>query len=115
MNRNIKRFVLGSLAFTSFIAMGASIYPRVYAFNEAAQGALIASNRAANCRVLKGNLVPNSTPVDTRGKTFPAGTHICDWEGLTGQTTDKGAIGYIKQGDSAAIAKTLEGRGFKRS
>ena len=111
--RTLKRIGLGCLLTASLGSLGSSIYPRVYAFNQASQGALIASTRAANCRVLKSNLIPNETPVDELGKPFPAGTTFCDRNGLTGQATDKGAIGYPKQGDTAAIIKILETRGFK--
>ncbi|MGI0495097.1 hypothetical protein ACN4EG_25210 [Alkalinema pantanalense CENA528] len=114
MNHTGKRFSLGLLGAIAIGSTLAAIYPRVYAWNVAASSAVIASQRAANCRVLIGNLQPNSIPLDQKGKPLPPGTHVCDWQGLTGQITAGNAIGYVKQGDSKAIAEILKSRGFKQ-
>lgn len=114
MNHTGKRLSIGLLASVAVGTTLAAIYPRVYAFNVASSSAVIANQRAANCRVLKGNLQPNTIPLDAKGKPLPAGVHVCDWQGMTGQITSTGAIGYVKQGSSKEIAKTLESRGFKQ-
>lgn len=114
MNHKTKRSLLlgcGLLSFTSCIA---SISPRVIAWNDASQGVLIASARSLNCRVLNGSIEPNTIPLDHLTKRpLPSGTHICDWQGNTGQINGSGAIDYLKQGQSESISSTLKSRGFK--
>lgn len=96
--------------------MCTAIYPRIYAFNEDTQGALIAGNRAANCLILTPGVKPNLIPVDAKsGRQLNPGTAVCDWNGNTGQINGSGAIDYVKQGDISAITKTLTGRGLKPS
>lgn len=113
MDRPTKRLGLAGLATLTIASISAGIYPRVSAWNQASNAALIAGQRATNCRVLNGSLVANTIPVDEHGRPLPAGTHVCDWNGMTGQATATGAIGYLKQGNTEEIIKTLESRGFK--
>ena len=90
------------------------IAPRIIAWNEASQGALIASFRAVNCRVLTSTLRPNIIPMDGQtGKPLPPGSHVCDWQGMTGQINGSGAVDFLKQGQSETIVQTLKSRGFK--
>jgi hypothetical protein len=114
MNHHSKRILLLG---GSVLAFGACVYtiaPRIIAWNEASQGALIASSRAVNCRVLGTSIVPNTIPVDGQTKRpLPPGTHVCDWSGMTGQINGTGAIDFLKQGQSETIAQTLKSRGFK--
>ena len=99
---------------TSVGSLGTAIYPRVYAWNQVSQGVLIASNRAANCRIVIPAVSPNLIPIDTKsGRPLVAGTAVCDWNGNTGQINGSGAIDYVKQGDTTAIVATLKQRGFK--
>jgi hypothetical protein len=115
MNHHSKRIILLSGSVLSLGACVATIYPRVIAWNEASQGALIASSRAVNCRVLNGAIEPNTIPNDAQSKRpLPPGTHVCDWQGNTGQINGTGAIDFLKQGQSEAIAQTLKSRGFKQ-
>ena len=112
--RQLKRISLGCLLSASVVSVGAAIYPRVYAFNEVSQGVLIASNRAANCRIITPAVAPNLIPTDAKsGRPLVSGTAVCDWNGNTGQINGTGAIDYVKQGDIAAISTILKGRGFK--
>ncbi len=114
MNHQAKRSLLLGCSSLSFAACIATIAPRVIAWNEASQGALIASSRAVNCRVLTSSIEKNTIPVDGQTKRpFPPGTHICDWQGMTGQINGTGTIDYLKQGQSESIAATLKSRGFK--
>lgn len=114
MNHLTKRIILfGGLTLSS-VACVSTILPRVMAWNESSQGVLIASSRSLNCRVLTTPIVPNSIPVDGKTKRpMPPGTHICDWQGNTGQINGTGAIDFLKQGQSEAISSTLKERGFK--
>ena len=112
--RTLKRIGLGCLLATSVASLGAAIYPRVYAFNQVSQGVLIASNRAANCRIISPGVRPNIIPIETSsGKPLTSGTAVCDWSGNTGQINGTGAIDYVRQGDTAAIVTMLKQRGFK--
>ena len=114
MNHHTKRVLLIGGSALSFAACLATIAPRVFAWNQASQGALIAASRAVNCRVLNGSIEPNSIPVDAKSKRpLPPGTHVCDWQGNTGQVNGAGAIDFLKQGQTEAIAATLKSRGFK--
>ena len=114
MNHHTKRVLLIGGSILSFAACLATIAPRVIAWNDASQGALIASSRAVNCRVLNGNIEANTIPLDHLTQhPLPPGTHVCDWQGNTGQVNGTGAIDFLKQGQSEAIAATLKSRGFK--
>ena len=114
MNHSTKRILLIGGCALSGVACIATIAPRVIAWNDASQGALIASSRAVNCRVLNGSIEPNSIPVDAKSKRpLPPGTHVCDWAGMTGQINGTGAIDFLKQGQTELIAATLKSRGFK--
>ena len=116
MNRSLKRIALGCVLSVSTVSLGTAIYPRVYAFNTSSQGVLIASNRAANCRIITPAVSPNLIPTDAKsGRPLVSGTAVCDWNGNTGQINGTGAIDFVKQGDTAAITKTLIRRGFKPS
>ena len=116
MHRNLKRIGLGCLLSTAIVSLGTAIHPRIYAFNQASQGALIASNRAVNCRIINPAVIPNLIPLDSKsGRPLNSGTAVCDWNGNTGQINGTGAIDFVKQGDIAAITKTLMGRGLKPS
>ena len=98
----------------SFAACVATIAPRVIAWNDASQGALIASSRSVNCRVLTSTLEPNVIPIDGKTKRpLPPGTHVCDWAGMTAQINGAHAVDFLKQGQTEAIASTLKSRGFK--
>ena len=114
MRHPIKRILIGMGCAASVGATLATIAPRIYAWNQASQGALIAAQRAANCRVLDGPVVPNIIPLDGKGRSLPPGTHVCDWQGMTGQINGTGAIDFLKQGQSETIAQTLKSRGFKQ-
>ena len=114
MNHSTKRILLVGGCALSGVACIATIAPRVFAWNEASQGALIASNRAVNCRVLTSTLEPNVIPIDGKTKRpLPPGTHVCDWAGMTGQINGANAVDWLKQGQSESIAATLKSRGFK--
>ena len=114
MNHHTKRVLLIGGSSLSFSACVATIAPRVIAWNDASQGALIASSRAVNCRVLNGSIEPNSIPLDAKSKRpLPPGTHVCDWAGMTAQINGTGAIDFLKQGQTEAIAASLKSRGFK--
>ena len=114
MNHHTKRVVLISGSTISLAACIVTIFPRVMAWNDASQGVLIASSRAVNCRVLNGSIEPNSIPVDGKTKRpLPSGVHVCDWSGMTGQINGTGAVAFLKQGQTEAIAATLKSRGFK--
>jgi hypothetical protein len=64
--------------------------------------------------VLTGPIVPNIIPIDSKtSKPLPPGTHVCDWQGMTGQINGSGAVDFLKQGQSETIAQTLKSRGFK--
>ena len=116
MHRNLKRVGLACLFSISTVSLGTAIYPRVHAFNEASQGTLIAGNRAANCRIITPAVAPNLIPTDAKsGRPLVSGTAVCDWNGNTGQINGTGAIDFVKQGDTAAITKTLTGRGLRPS
>jgi len=112
--RTLKRIGLGCLLATSVASLGTAIYPRVYAWNQVSQGVLIASNRAANCRVIYPSVRPNIIPIESKsGRPLTSGTAVCDWSGNTGQINGTGAIDYVRQGDMGAIVATLKQRGFK--
>jgi hypothetical protein len=114
MNHHTKRVLLIGGSALSFAACIATIAPRVIAWNDASQGALIASSRAVNCRVLNSTLEPNVVPLDWKTKRpLPPGTHVCDWAGMTAQINGAGAVDFLKQGQTEAIAATLKSRGFK--
>ena len=114
MNHSTKRVILMGGSALSFAACIATIAPRVIAWNDASQGALIASARAVNCRVLTSTLEPNVIPIDGKTKRpLPPGTHVCDWAGMTGQINGTGAVDFLKQSQTEAIASTLKSRGFK--
>lgn len=113
--RTLKRIGLGFSFVTSVGSLGTAIYPRIYAWNQVSQGVLIASNRAANCRIVEPSVRPNIIPLEAKsGQKLTAGTAVCDWNGSTGQINGYGAIDYVKQGDPAAIVATLKQRGFKQ-
>ena len=114
MNHHTKRVLLIGGSSLSFSACVATIAPRVIAWNDASQGALIASSRAVNCRVLTSTLEPNVIPIDGKTKRpLPPGTHVCDWAGMTAQINGAGAVDFLKQGQTEAIAASLKSRGFK--
>jgi hypothetical protein len=114
MNHKLKRILLFTGMGMAASSCVATIAPRVIAWNEASQGALIASSRAVNCRVLNGAIEPNIIPLDGKtGRPLPPGTHVCDWQGNTGQINGTGAIDFLKQGQSETIATVLKSRGFK--
>ena len=114
MNHSTKRILLIGGCALSGVACLATIAPRVFAWNEASQGALIASSRAVNCRVLTSTLEPNVIPIDGKTKRpLPPGTHVCDWAGMTAQINGAGAVDWLKQGQTEGIAATLKSRGFK--
>ena len=114
MNHSTKRILLIGGCALSGVACIATISPRVIAWNDASQGALIASARAVNCRVLTSTLEPNIIPIDGKTKRpLPPGTHVCDWAGMTGQINGTGAVGFLKQGQTESIAATVISRGFK--
>ena len=114
MNHHTKRVLLIGGSALSFAACLATIAPRVMAWNQASQGALIASSRAVNCRVLTSTIEPNIIPIDGKTKRpLAPGVHICDWAGMTGQINGTGAIDFLKQGQTEAITATLKSRGFK--
>gem|GEM_PF-490297 len=113
MNHHTKRVVLIGGSTLSFAACIATIAPRVMAWNDASQGALIASSRAVNCRVLNSTIEPNVIPIDGKTKRpLAPGVHVCDWAGMTGQINGTGAVDFLKQGQTEAIAATLKSRGF---
>ena len=113
MNHHTKRVLLIGGSALSFAACIATIAPRVMAWNQASQGALIASSRAVNCRVLTSTLEPNVIPIDGKTKRpLAPGVHVCDWAGMTAQINGAGAVDYLKQGQTEAIAATLKSRGF---
>ncbi len=115
MNHQAKRvglLTLGAAAIGCFLG---SAYPRIYAWNQASTAATIATQRAANCRILSGPVEANTIPVDAKsGRPLAPGTHVCSWDGLTGQINGTGAIDYVKQGHTETIAQTLRTRGFKQ-
>ena len=114
MNHSTKRILLVGGCALSGVACIATIAPRIIAWNDASQGALIASSRAVNCRVLTSTLEPNVIPIDGKTKRpLAPGTHVCDWQGNTGQVNGTGAIDFLKQGQTEAITATLKSRGFK--
>lgn len=114
MNHLTKRILLIGGCSISSVACLSTVAPRVIAWNQSSQGVLIASSRAMNCRVLNGSIEPNSIPLDFKTKRpLPPGTHVCDWQGMTGQINGTGAIDFLKQGQSESIATTLKERGFK--
>lgn len=115
MHHNAKRVGLLTLASAAICCFLGSAYPRIYAWNEASTAATIASQRAANCRVLSGPVQPNTIPVDKQsGKPLNPNVHVCFWDGSTGQINGTGAIDYVKQGSTESIAKILQSRGFKQ-
>ena len=114
MNHQTKRVLLIGGSALSFASCVATIAPRVIAWNDASQGALIASARAVNCRVLTSTIEPNVIPIDGKTKRpLAPGTHVCDWAGMTAQINGTGAVDFLKQGQTEAIADTLKSRGFK--
>ena len=114
MNHHTKRVLLIGGSALSFAVCIATIAPRVIAWNQASQGALIASSRAVNCRVLNSTIEPNVIPIDGKTKRpLPPGTHVCDWAGMTGQINGANAVDFLKQGQTESIAATLKSRGFK--
>ena len=114
MNHHTKRVVLIGGSALSFAACIATIAPRIIAWNDASQGALIASSRAVNCRVLTSTIEPNVIPIDGKTKRpLAPGVHVCDWAGMTGQINGAGAVDFLKQGQTEAISGTLKSRGFK--
>ena len=114
MNHTTKRTLLLGCGLLSCTACIATITPRVVAWNEASQGVIVASARSLNCRVLTGNIEPNSIPLDYKTKRpLPPGSHVCDWQGNTAQINSSGAVDYLKQGQTESIASTLKTRGFK--
>jgi hypothetical protein len=113
MNHHSKRILLLGGSVLAFGACAVTIAPRIIAWNEASQGALIASQRVAKCLVLNGPIVPNSVPTNGKGGPLPPGTFICDWQGMTGQVNGTGAIDFLRQGQPEAISDALKARGFK--
>ena len=114
MDNATKRLGMTALSIASLAAFLSAAHPRVVAWNEASTAATIASQRAANCRVLSGPVQPNTIPVDGRtGKPLNPGVHVCSWDGTTGQINGAGAIDYVKQGHIDTIAQILKSRGFK--
>ena len=114
MHRNLKRVLLFFGASVTLTSLGTAIYPRIYAFNQASQGALIASNRAVNCRIITPAIVPNLIPLDSKsGRPLVSGTTVCDWNGNTGQINGSGAIDFVRQGETDVIVKILKVRGLK--
>jgi len=115
MNHSTKRILLIGGCALSGVSCISTIAPRVIAWNDASQGALIASARAVNCRVLTSTLEPNVIPIDGKTKRpLPPGTHVCDWAGMTAQINGAGAVDFLKQGQTEAIAQNLKSRGFKQ-
>jgi hypothetical protein len=114
MHHQAKRVALVTLASAAIGCFLGSAYPRIYAWNQASTAATIASQRAANCRILLGSVEPNTIPVDGKsGRPLAPGTHVCDWNGVTGQINGTGAIDYVKAGQAETIIATLKSRGFK--
>lgn len=114
MHHNAKRLglaVLGAGAIGCFLG---AAYPRIYAWNEASTAVTIATQRAANCRIISPAVQVNTIPVDGKsGRTLPSGTHVCDWSGVTGQINGTGAVDFVKVGQAESIANVLKSRGFK--
>ena len=114
MNHNAKRLGLAVLSVGSIGCFLSAAYPRIYAWNEVSSAATIATQRAANCRIITPSVQVNTIPVDGKsGRPLPAGSHVCDWAGVTGQINGTGAVDYIKVGQGEAIANILKSRGFK--
>jgi hypothetical protein len=114
MHHNAKRIGLITLGAAAIGCFLGSAYPRIYAWNEVSNAATIALQRSANCRVLNGPVVPNTIPIDAKsGRPLAPGTHVCDWNGLTGQINGTGAIDYVKSGQAEAMVAALKARGLK--
>lgn len=115
MNHQAKRVGLITLGVAAIGCFLGSAYPRIYAWNEASTAAMIASQRAANCRILSGPVQPNTIPVDAKSRNpLNSGTHVCFWDGSTGQINGTGAIDFVKQGSTETIIKILQSRGLKQ-
>jgi hypothetical protein len=114
VDHTTKRILLASGFCLSTAACATTIAPRVIAWNIASQGVFVASSRATNCRLLNGPIAQNTIPIDSKtNKPLVPGTHVCSWDGNTGQINGNGVIDYLKQGQPEEIAKTLKQRGFK--
>jgi hypothetical protein len=114
MNHHVKRIALGCLGASAIASFIAAAYPRIYAWNEASTAATIATQRAANCRILNGPVIANTIPVDGKtGHPLSSGVHVCYWDGSTGQINGTGAIDFVKQGSTESIAQILKARGLK--
>ncbi len=115
MSHQTKRIALGCLGVGAIISFLVSAYPRIYAWNEASSSATIATQRAANCKILDGSVQANTIPIDSKTKRpLSPGVHVCHWDGSTGQINGTGAIDFVKQGSTEAIAAILKSRGFKQ-
>ena len=103
-----------SVGFASLVCFVGAAYPRIYAWNESATAATIATQRASNCRIISPAVQVNTIPVDGKsGRTLPAGSHVCSWDGVTGQINGAGAVDFVKVGQAESIATILKSRGFK--
>jgi hypothetical protein len=116
LNHHLTRIGLGCLGAASIGSFLAAAYPRIYAWNEASTAATIATQRAANCRLLDGPVQANTIPIDSKTKRpLSPGVHVCYWDGSTGQINGTGAIDFVRQGSTESIANILKSRGFKQS
>lgn len=114
MNHTTTRILLGSVGIGAIACFLGAVYPRIYAWNESATAATIATQRAANCRIITPSVTVNTIPLDSKsGRPLPAGSHVCDWTGTTAQINGTGAVDFIKVGQTEAIASILKSRGFK--
>ena len=113
MNHNTKRFCLVSLGISSIACFVGAVYPRIFAWNQTATSNTIATQRAANCRIIYPSVQANTIPVDGKsGKPLPIGSHVCDWSGTTAQINGSHAIDFVRVGQSESIASILKSRGF---
>jgi hypothetical protein len=114
VTRATRRLLHVALSSTAVAAFVASANPRIVAWSESSNANLIATTRAASCLLANEPIQPNTIITDSKGRPLPPGRYICYWDGMTGQTTQGGAVGYLKPGQPEQIASILESRGFKK-
>jgi hypothetical protein len=114
MNRSTRRFLNLSLGFFALTCFVGAAHPRLVAWSETSNAHLIATTRAASCLVVGGSIIPNSIALDVSHRPLPPGKYICDWQGNTAQTTENGAMGFVRSGQPEQVSSILTQRGYKR-
>jgi hypothetical protein len=118
MNRRNQVLLLGVGSIGSLGCFLWAANPRIVAWNQTANAALIAQQRAATCVIVSHTISPGMIVFNGKSETgkdgiwMTPGTLICDRRGNTAQVTSRGRVHYIRSAPPELLEPILDKRGM---